>query len=101
MPMRSAEHLPWHLARGGSYARLLEKDIERLNKVLEPSTRISNPVNVNTATGEELDAIPYVSPYHAKGIIAHRPYDEVEDLDRVPGIGYRTIKRIRPYVTVK
>lgn len=61
----------------------------------------SFPVNVNTATVQELDAIPYVSSTVAEAIIAHRPYASHEDLLKVPGIKERMLERIRPYTSVE
>ena len=61
----------------------------------------SFPVNVNTATVQELDAIPYVSSTVAHAIIAHRPYASHEDLLKVPGIKERILERIRPYTSVE
>ena len=59
------------------------------------------PVNVNTATPEELASIPYLSSNTKQAIIEHRPYAAPEDLLTVPGIKKRMLERIRPYVTVK
>jgi DNA uptake protein ComE-like DNA-binding protein len=59
------------------------------------------PVNVNTATPEELASIPYLSSTTKQAIIEHRPYTVPEDLMTVPGIKKRMFERIRPYVTVK
>lgn len=58
-------------------------------------------VNVNTATEAELETIPGIGPVLARGIIKHRLYGRVEDLERVPGIGHYTLNKIRPYVTVE
>ena len=59
------------------------------------------PVNVNTATLEELASIPYLSSNTKQAIIEHRPYTAPEDLMTVPGIKKRMLERIRPYITVK
>lgn len=68
--------------------------------VEEPSAPESRTVNVNTATLEELDTIPYVSTPMAKSIIANRPYAVLEDLTKVPGIKARTLERITPFITL-
>jgi len=59
------------------------------------------PINVNTATPEQLSSIPYLRSETKQSIIAHRPYETPEDLMKVPGIKERMLERIRPYVTVK
>jgi competence ComEA-like helix-hairpin-helix protein len=58
-------------------------------------------VNVNTGTFEELVTIPGVAEELASGIFQYRPYERVEDLKRVPGIGDKKLEQIRPYVKVK
>jgi len=58
-------------------------------------------VNVNTATEAELETIPGIGPVLSRGIIKHRLYDRLEDLERVPGIGHYTLNKIRPYVKVE
>jgi competence protein ComEA len=58
-------------------------------------------VNVNLATQQELETIPGVGPVLAHEIIRGRPYERIEDLDRVKGIGPYTFNSIRPYVKVE
>lgn len=62
------------------------------------------PVNVNTATAEDLQQIPSVGPVTAANILAarsDRPFRSIDDLDRVRGIGPKTLEKIRPYVKVE
>ena len=58
-------------------------------------------ININTATAEELTALPGIGPSKAAAIISDRPYDSIEDLARVPGIGASTIETLAPLVTVR
>ena len=57
-------------------------------------------VNVNTASEAELMRLPRVGPATARAIIAARPFKSVADLDRVKGIGPKTLDTLRPFVTV-
>jgi competence protein ComEA len=59
------------------------------------------PINVNTATVEQLQSLPEVGPAIAREIIAGRPYATPEDLKRVRGIGDKTFEKMRPRVTVE
>jgi hypothetical protein len=58
-------------------------------------------VNVNTGTQSELETIPGIGPALGNQIIAGRPYQKVEDLERVHGIGRYKLNSIRPYVKVQ
>ncbi len=55
-------------------------------------------VSLNSATPEELDALPGIGPVMAQRIALHRPYGSVDDLLEVPGIGPATLERLRPLV---
>lgn len=60
---------------------------------------ISGRLNLNTATAEQLDALPKVGPALAKRIIEGRPYRSLDDLDKVKGVGPGTLKLLAPLVT--
>lgn len=62
---------------------------------------VAGKININTATQAQLETIPGIGPVKAQGIIAGRPYSRIEDLDKVPRIGLKTIENLRPYITVK
>lgn len=76
----------------------------------EPSTSdtvdagISGPVNINTATQEELEALPGIGPALAERIVAYRqengPFEQIEDIQNVSGIGGATFENIRDQITV-
>jgi competence protein ComEA len=57
-------------------------------------------VDVNSASLDELDALPYVSERVALAIVEGRPYERPEDLLRVRGIGPKILERIRPHIWV-
>lgn len=59
------------------------------------------PVNINTASVEQLQNIPEVGPVIAKDIVAGRPYTTAEDLKRVRGIGDKTFEKMKARVTVE
>jgi hypothetical protein len=57
------------------------------------------PVDLNSASQKELEALPGVGVATAKKIIAGRPYTAVADLSKA-GVSKRTIDKITPLVTV-
>jgi len=57
------------------------------------------PVNLNTASQADLEALPGVGPATAKKIIAGRPYTTIADLVKA-GVPKNTIEKITPMVTV-
>ncbi len=64
----------------------------------------STLVNINTASFDELDALPEIGEKLAARIIEYREYwgafQTIDELDYVAGIGTKTVETLRPLVTV-
>jgi len=64
----------------------------------------SGPINVNTATADELEALPGIGPTLAAAIVDERdrngPFRSVDELTRVPGIGEGRLAQLHYLVTV-
>ncbi len=60
-------------------------------------------ININTATAAEFELLPGIGPTLAQRIVddreANGKFKDVNDLDRVRGIGPRTVDRLRDLVT--
>ena len=61
-------------------------------------------VNLNAANAAALDALPGIGPARAASIVQYRaqhgPFQSVEDLGRVPGMGAAAVARVRELVAV-
>ncbi len=59
--------------------------------------------NVNTASAEELERLPHIGPTLSARIIQareQRPFQSVEELRHVKGIGVKILEELRPFVKV-
>lgn len=65
-----------------------------------PTNAVTFPLDANTATVDELLAIPFLRPDTANAIIAARPFHSFKDIDRAYGIGPKTLERLKPYLAV-
>lgn len=75
--------------------------LDGTNQPATAAQRSPAKVELNSASFEELQALPGIGPKLAERILARRPFKTVEDLDKVPGIGAKTIERLRPLVWVE
>lgn len=64
----------------------------------------TGPIDLNTASAEQLETLPGVGPATAAAIVEHRnahgPFPSVDALADVPGIGAAKLARLRPLVRV-
>lgn len=64
----------------------------------------ARPVNLNTATSEELQQVPGIGPVTAEKILKMRKsyghFKSVDDLLAIRGIGPKRLEKMRKYLTV-
>ncbi len=98
-------------------SRTVEQDIERLLEDFDPDDPdidpelltallielARNPININRAGIGDLLLVPGVNSRLAQNILEYRrtkPFESVDELVEVSGIGPATLERMRPYITV-
>ncbi|MBT9171663.1 MAG: ComE operon protein 1 [Syntrophomonadaceae bacterium] len=75
---------------------------------MQPTSPPNQPgdgrININTATADELEKLPGIGPARAQAIVREREqkgsFRRVEDLERVSGIGPKTVENLREHVKV-
>lgn len=55
-------------------------------------------LSINHASLKDLEKLPDIGPTKARAIIQHRPYASLEGLLVVPGIGVKTLRKLRPHL---
>jgi len=87
-----------------------EKTFEKMKDLIvvgksEPQASPEEPavkkVDVNSATPEELAALPGLNETIAQAIVAGRPYEKIDDLLNVKGIGPKTLEKIQGLIAVE
>lgn len=98
----------WRIARASPPSVVANLDTDRAGE--PPSKKksekeLTGKVNLNTATEEQLMMLPTVGPAKAERIVAWRKknggFKRIADLRRVKGFGYKTFKRLAPFIDVK
>ena len=65
---------------------------------------VSTPININTASAAQLEALPGIGARTAQAIVDHRQknggFKKIEELMNVKGIGEKSFLKLKPMVTV-
>lgn len=93
-------------ARSASAERAREPEVteEEERPAARAKRELTGKLNLNTATEEQLQLLPTVGPAKAERIVAWRKknggFKRPADLRKVKGFGYKTLKRLEPYLEV-
>ena len=74
-----------------------------LAPVAPAGAEVDRQVDINTASASELAGLPGIGESKAKAIVEYRaadPFQTVEDLKKVKGIGDKTFESLRPHLMV-
>jgi competence protein ComEA len=70
----------------------------------KPAASEARPVDINTADASALESVPGIGKSLSQRILAFRdkngPFQSVDDLLKIQGIGEKSIQKLRPYLTV-
>jgi competence protein ComEA len=65
---------------------------------------VSYPININTASQQDIESLPNIGPAKASQIITYRqqngPFKTINDIQNVPGIGPVTFEKLKDLITV-
>ncbi|MCA9387083.1 ComEA family DNA-binding protein [Candidatus Dojkabacteria bacterium] len=78
-----------------------KETVVKKDNVTDQDTQSTNAlININTASSTELETLPGVGSATASKIINNRPYNKINDLLKVKGIGQATLDKISPLVSL-
>ena len=80
--------------------KILLEEEKKWEQWKKKKKKCDDPIDLNNASQEQFEQLPGIGPKIAAKIIAGRPYRSVEDLLNIPGIGKKTLEKIRPCVTI-
>ena len=98
----------WLMVLVGVVAFLVSSPVHAKSKGAKAATKaaskVSSPLNLNTATAKDLQVLPGIGPKIADRIVKYRekngPFSSVDDLKAVKGIGDKKLEKIRPFLKV-
>jgi competence protein ComEA len=86
------------------FVTLFAQDAAHRSSSAPATVSASAPVNLNTATAAQLDALPGIGKATAERIIEYRQksggFKKTEELMNVQGIGEKNFLKLKPLVTV-
>lgn len=90
------------LLLSGAVVELKSKSTQRVN--VETRRSVEFPIDVNTASVDDLTFLPGIGEAKARAIVEYRekngPFRTLADLEQVPGIGKKTLERLAPYLSL-
>ncbi|MBW8348179.1 helix-hairpin-helix domain-containing protein [Bacillus sp. IITD106] len=87
------------------YIPKVGEEVENLFLNESSPSKQNDKVNINKANSVELETLPGIGPAKATAIIEYReengPFKQVEDIQKISGIGAKTFERLQDLITVK
>ena len=70
----------------------------------DAAVELEGTININTATATQLELLPGIGPSIAGRIVKYRErrsFKQIKNLQRVKGIGSKTYRKAKPYLSVE
>ncbi|MGM0785968.1 MAG: helix-hairpin-helix domain-containing protein [Pseudomonadota bacterium] len=90
-----SDHAPVYVALNGAELDRQAASFTTDNSIGIDETPFRHCINLNSASAEQLDALPHIGPARADDIIEGRPWGEVDALSRISGLGPSRVGDIR------
>ncbi len=85
--------------------RLTDRGSSAATQQLSSSPTPAAPIDLNAASSDELESLPYIGASKAADIVSYRtangPFERIEDIQNVPGIGPATYERIAHLILIE
>lgn len=91
-PIKAVAKAP---AKTETKPQVKEESKPAVKKEAEPTPAASGCININQASIEEVQGIIHIGPVRAEDLIQLRPYDSVDSLSKIKGIGPARIADIK------
>jgi len=92
---------PDMLAELRATERKQEHELQEFKEQTKGVPSAKGPIDLNTASKEDLESLPDIGPVLAERVITARPFHNVDDLRKVSGIGPKKFEDLRQRVIVK
>ncbi|GAK60172.1 helix-hairpin-helix motif protein [Candidatus Vecturithrix granuli] len=86
---------------GSTFTMAQEAKAQKETKQESKKEEEVQKLDINSAAPEELETLPGIGPKLAQAIIAGRPYEKIQDLLEIKGIGEKMLKKFENLIEVK